>query len=114
MLFRSLAHSITQRNIGIYGGRLNFGDKIFKVSQTFVHNQLQLPNMVAAGVLDGREVFRLRDGKRCIALVTGKSGGPQRLYSIDSVIPIEASGSVVSWEVACKGFETAVTVSGGP
>lgn len=82
---------ISMHNIGIMGGQIRFGSKMFWVSHTFVRSQMQ-----ALNIQDGDEenVFYDRDGKKAIGIYYDGS-----LYEIVNPTPHVAGGEIISWKV---------------
>lgn len=97
------------RNVGLLAARLNFGSRVFIISNTFVASQLNLSNMVAAGVKDPYDVFRTRDGNAAIGIFYNN-----RLFSIESITHKDVSGQTLSWEIVGNAMEPQTTVVGGP
>lgn len=102
-------NDISMHNIGIFGGRLDFGDRLFIISNSFVQAQLQLEAFTDNNITDPYAVFRARDGHQVIGLFYNS-----RLFSIDSITHKEAAAGTISWRIIGKGHEVPVTVSGGP
>lgn len=100
---------VSLQNIGLNAARLQFGARIFKISNTFVKQQLQLSNMIAANITDPYAVFRGRDGKRCLGLYYNS-----RLFSIESITHQEVAGVTTLWKLVCNAHEIPTTVDGGP
>lgn len=99
---------VSLHNIGLFGGRLNFGSTIFTVSNTFVAAQMQLDGFIENNVTDPYQVWRNRDGYSVIGIFY--SG---RLYSLDSITHMEVAGQTISWKIVANAQETATTVLGG-
>jgi hypothetical protein len=102
-------NDVSLRDIGIFGGRLEFGSRIFVISNTFVMAQLQLKSFVDANVTDPYAVFRDRDGYSCIGIYYNN-----RLFDITSITHKEVAGQTISWKIIGNAEEQATTVSGGP
>ena len=87
---------ISTRDLGIFAGRLNFGSKYFDISHTFVQAQMTLLGLVAGQEV---EVFRDRDGKKCIGLYYDGN-----IYNIFSMQPRVAAGEFVNWRIIGNAF----------
>lgn len=87
--------------------RLNFGSRIFTISNTFVQKQLALEPLVEAGVTDPYAVFRDRDGNgKCIGIFYDS-----RMFAIESVTHDEVAGGTIEWKIVGNALEVQV-VSG--
>lgn len=100
---------LSLHNIGLNAARLQFGARIFKISNTFVAAQLALDSFVEAGITDPYAVFRKRDGHSCIGLYYNG-----RLFSIESITHSEVAGQTIMWKLVCNAHEVASTADGGP
>lgn len=87
---------VSMHNIGLMAGRLNLGSKIFRVSNTFVTNQ-----MADLGISDPYAVWRNRDGEfKAVCLVY-----MGQLFSIESIQPKAVSGLTINWELVGNALE---------
>jgi hypothetical protein len=86
---------ISLHDIGVFGGRLNFGSRVFWVSHTFV-----LAQMSEFSITDPREVFRNRDGKPAVGLFYDS-----RLFSIEDIQQRVAGGEIIRWKVLGNALE---------
>lgn len=100
---------VSLHNIGIFGGRLNFGSRIFLISNTFVRCQLETNSFKEANVTDPYAVWRNRDGKRAIGLFYDN-----RIFAIESITHREIAAQTVSWTLVGNAEEEPTTVQGGP
>jgi hypothetical protein len=103
---------VSLHNIGLNAARLQFGARTFKISNTFVQNQLNLPEFIAANVTDPYAVFRQRDGHYVIGLFYNN-----RLFSIESITHKEIAGATILWYLLCNAHEQVLaptTGQGGP
>jgi hypothetical protein len=91
---------VSLHNIGLNQARLQFGARNFKVSHTFVLNQMGL-----YGYTDPLQVWRN-------AIVIGLFYD-NRLFSIESITHEDAGGDIIFWKLVANSTEQAVTVSGG-
>lgn len=83
---------VSLHNIGIMGGRLNFGARRFLISNLFVLNQ-----MVARNLTDPYQVFR-------DPLVIGLYYN-QRLFSIESITHEDVGGETTLWSLVANSSE---------
>lgn len=83
---------VSLHNIGIMGGRLQFGARRFLISHTFVQNQMNV-----RGFSDPYQVFR-------DPLVLGLFYN-QRLFSIESITHEEVGGETTLWNLVCNSHE---------
>lgn len=88
---------VSMHNIGILAGRLNFGSRIFRVSNSFVEAQMKEYELS-----DPYSVWRDRDGEYKTVGIVYMS----RLFSIESILPKAVSGVVINWELICNALET--------
>lgn len=104
---------ISMHNIGMSGGRIQFGAKKFWISQTFVDNMMQ----TYPAILDPYNVFRTWDGgvnntgpqtASVIGLIYG-----DRLYSIETIHQKPVGGKTVAWEIIANLFEEELAISAG-
>ena len=100
---------VSLENIGLNAARLQFGARIFKISNSFVVQQLQLESFISANITDPYAVFRDRDGKKAIGLFYNG-----RLFSIESITHWDVAGQTVLWKLICNAHELPTTVQGGP
>lgn len=89
---------VSMHNIGVLGGRLNFGARIFLISHTFVQAQIDLNNYTEA-----RQVWR---DKSVIGLFYNK-----RLYSIESITTETVGSSTTLWKLICNTQEEPVALT---
>lgn len=87
---------VSLHNIGLMAGRLNFGSRIFIISDTFVQAQMQQ----YSGITDPYDVFRGRDGFATLGLFYNN-----RLFSIESITHKEVGGCTVNWKLICNALE---------
>lgn len=83
---------VSLHNIGIMGGRLQFGARRFLISHTFVQNQMDIRELT-----DPYQVFR-------DPLVMGLFYN-QRLFSIESITHEEVGGETTLWNLICNSSE---------
>lgn len=86
---------VTLSDIGYFGGRLNFGSRIFFVSHTFVKRQVR-----ELRITDPYDVWRDRDGKKAVGIFYN-----ERIFDIVSITHREAGGETVSWKLICNALE---------
>lgn len=87
------AQAMSFHDIGVNGGRLNFGAHKFLISHTFV-----LAQMALISTSDPYQVFRADN-------VMGIYYN-NRLFSIDSITPVVAGGEIISWDLVGNAVET--------
>lgn len=93
---------ISLHNIGILAGRLNFGSRIFTVSNTFVKDQLEELNAGSSTeITDPKAVFRERDGNQAIGLVY-----ENRMFAIEDIVSRQVSGVTISWRLICNALDS--------
>jgi hypothetical protein len=83
---------VSLHNIGILGGHLHFGARIFIISHTFVLNQIQLYNYT-----DPYLVWR---DTPVVGLYYN-----QRLFSMDSITHEEVGGHTTLWKIVGNSHE---------
>jgi hypothetical protein len=88
---------VSLQNIGYFGGRLNFGSRIFTISHTFVKQQMN-----ELGITDPYEVWRDRGGKKAIGIIY-----QDRTFAIESITHREVGGETISWRLVCNALEGA-------
>jgi len=87
---------VSLHNIGLLAGRLNFGSRIFQVSNTFVEQQ-----RAQYQIADPYDVFRNRDGKyKTVGIIYN-----QRMFSIESLTHKEVAGKTINWKLICNALE---------
>lgn len=86
---------VSMHNIGILAGRLNFGSKIFLVSNTWVEAQ-----KAVLGISDSNAVFRARDGNQAIGIFYGK-----KMFSIESLTHTTVSATTILWKLIGNSLE---------
>lgn len=89
---------VTLNDIGLNNTRLFFGARKFKISHTFV-----LQQMAQFGYADAYQVFR---DPSVIGIFYN-----QRLFSIESITHKETGGDIISWNLICNASEEAVNVT---
>lgn len=100
---------VSMHDIGIAGGRLNFGARYFTISNTFVLQQLQLDSFLQNNITDPYAVFRDRDGYKAMGIYYDS-----RMFSIDDIVHKEVAGKTIWWKLTCNALETTTTSQGGP
>lgn len=91
---------VSLHNIGLLAGRLNFGSRVFIVSNTFVRNQ-----MTEYGIQDPYDVFRNRlddEGKQYKVVGVLYNA---RLFSIESLTHKEVGGQTINWKIIGNALE---------
>jgi hypothetical protein len=88
---------VSLHNIGLMAGRLNFGSRIFIVSNTFVQAQMN-----DLGITDPYAVWRDRDGKYKAVGIIYQS----RQFSIESITQKVVAGQTINWKLICNALET--------
>lgn len=83
---------VSMHNIGVLGGRLNFGAKVFVISDTFVTTQMDLLEFT-----DPYQVWR-------DPLVMGVYYN-SRLFSIESITQEAVGGKATLWKIICNSNE---------
>lgn len=83
---------VSMHNIGVLGGRLNFGAKVFVISDTFVTNQMDLLNYS-----DPYQVWR---DQSVVGLIYS-----QRLFSIESITHEDVGSATTLWKLICNSNE---------
>jgi hypothetical protein len=92
--------AISSHDIGLSGGRLQFGARRFFISDTFVSNMmLQYPN-----ITDPYDVFRNWDTKTPVIGFVYDN----RMFSIVDINPRELAGQRISWTVTANFNEIAL------
>ena len=86
---------VSMHNIGILGTRLQFGAHKFMISHTFVINQMNLNSLT-----DPYQVWR---AKNIIGIVYN-----QRIFSLESIVPITAGADIISWDIVGNMIESPV------
>lgn len=86
---------VSLHNIGLLAARLNFGSRIFLISNTWVQQQLALLR-----ITDPLQVFRARDGKQVVGIFHAK-----KIYSIESITHTTVSGMPIVWRVVGNMLE---------
>jgi hypothetical protein len=86
---------VSLHNIGLLAGRLNFGSRIFLISNSWVLSQ-----MAEFQLTDPYSVFRARDGNQAVGLLYN-----QRLFSIESLTHKEVAGLTILWKLTCNALE---------
>lgn len=89
---------VSLHNIGLFGGKLMFGAKIFIISHTFVLNQMN-----QFGYTDPYQVFR---NDTVVGFYYD-----QRLFSIESLTHEDVGGIPTLWKVVCNLQEQIVAPS---
>jgi hypothetical protein len=100
-------------NKGLDAARMQFGTKLFRISQTFVQNMMQM----YPTILDPYNVFRQWDGGT-------NQTGPQttsvvgivyadRLYSIEKIDRDSAGGRTLLWRITATYHENELPTSAG-
>ncbi len=87
---------VSLHNIGLLAGRLNFGSRIFLVSNTFVQNQLN----EYENIPDPYAVFRQRDGYQAIGLFYNN-----RMFAIESITHKEVAATTIIWKLGGNALE---------
>jgi len=87
---------VSLHNIGLLAGRLNFGSRIFEVSNTFVQNQ-----QAKYRIADPYNVWRDRDGKYKVVGILYNS----RMFSIESITHKEVAGKTINWHLIANALE---------
>lgn len=92
---------VSLHNIGLLASRLNFGSRIFIISNTFVVKQ-QTDNYI----LDPYDVFRDRTDSRDNSQykVVGILYN-DRMFSIESITHKEVAGQTINWKLVCNALE---------
>lgn len=85
---------VSLHNIGIMGGKLQFGARRFLISDTFVRKQMELQDLS-----DPYQVFR---GATVMGIYYN-----QRLFSIESIVHEDVGGEATLWELTCNSMEPA-------
>jgi hypothetical protein len=88
---------VSLHNIGLLAGRLNFGSRVFLISNTWV-----LEQMAEYEISDPYDVFRKRDGYQTIGLLYN-----DRLFSIESLTHTEVAGQTIRWKLIGNALELA-------
>ena len=83
---------VSLHNIGIMGGKLQFGARRFLISNLFVQNQMLIRNLT-----DPYQVWR-------DPLVVGLFYN-SRIFTIESVTHEEVGGETTLWNLVCNSFE---------
>ena len=92
---------VSLHNIALFAdsaapGRLNFGSRIFIISNSFVEDQQE-----EYDIADPYDVFRNRDGKyKAVGLLYNR-----RLFSIESITHKEVAGQTINWKLVCNALE---------
>jgi hypothetical protein len=86
---------LTFRDIGLLAAKLMFGSRVFKISDTWVRNQ-----MSEFGITDGYDVFRKRDGFQAIGFFYGN-----KIYSIGEITHTTVSATAILWTVVGYSLE---------
>jgi hypothetical protein len=93
---------VSLHNIGLLAGRLNFGSRVFIVSNTFVERQMR-----EYRIADPYDVFRDRtdaeDGTqyKVIGLIYNS-----RQFAIESLTHKEVAGKTINWKLIGNALET--------
>jgi hypothetical protein len=90
--------AVSLHNIGIMGGRLQFGARRFLISNLFVLNQMDIQNLT-----DPYQVWR---GPLVMGLFYN-----QRLYSIEDIGYEEVGSEITLWSLTCNSTEIAAPSS---
>lgn len=99
-----------RKNIGLDGARVMVGKATFVISNTFVDDQLRLSEMVEAGITNGYDIFRNRDGHKVIGVYYLGA-----LYAIEGIKKRTIAGKAIAWVVeGTSQYEENVTANGGP
>lgn len=93
-------NEVSLHNIGLNQARLHFGARTFRVSHTFVLQQMR-----ANQYTDPLQVWRNE-------LVIGLFYDG-RLFSIEDVTHEDAAGEIILWKLICNATDQLVSVSGG-
>jgi len=99
---------VSMHNIGMSGGRLNIGARIFIISDSFVQSILeQYPK-----IQDPQDVWRNWDAvyvdgnpEQQTASVVGIIY-ENRMHNIEIIKHVEIAGQTISWNITCNRFET--------
>lgn len=83
---------LSLHNIGIMGGRLQFGAKMFLVSDTFVENQMDSQQYT-----DPLSVWR---DPSVVGIIYG-----DRLFAIESITHEDVGGATTLWKLICNAAE---------
>lgn len=86
---------VTYHNVGLLAARLNFGSRVFLISNTWVEAQKQ-----ALGIEDAYAVFRARDGFQAIGLFDGK-----KIFSIEAITHTTVSATSLVWKIVANALE---------
>jgi hypothetical protein len=86
---------VSLHNIGIMGGALRFGARIFIISNSWVTAQMNQYN-----ITDPYQVFRDRDGYKAIGFRYDN-----RLFAIESLTHKEIAGQTINWKAICNALE---------
>lgn len=99
---------VSMHNIGMSGGRLNFGARTFIVSDSFVQSVLQMyPN-----ISDPVDVWRNWDAVYVDGNPTNQTASvvgiiyENRMHDIVYFNHVEIAGATVSWKLTCNRHET--------
>ncbi|SRR5580765_1875859 len=85
---------VSMHNIGIFGGQLQFGARVFLISHTFVVKQMEIRNLS-----DPYDVWR---GENVMGLYYN-----HRLFSIESIIHEDVGSETTLWSIVGNSMETA-------
>jgi hypothetical protein len=91
--------AISSRDIGLSGGRLQFGARKFFISNTFVSNMMDKYQ-----ITDPYDVFRNWDAKTPVIGIVYDN----RMFSIVDPVPREIAGERISWTVTANYNEIAL------
>ena len=91
---------VSLHNIGLLSGRLNFGSRVFIVSNSFVVSQME-----QYSIADPYDVFRDRtdlDGKqfKVVGIIYNS-----RMFSIESLTHKEVAGVTINWKLVANSLE---------
>lgn len=96
---------VSMHNLGMAaeaGIRLNYGSKIFTISDSFVQDQIQLIHQKSGTLLqDPFAVFRDRDGNGNTLGIVYQG----RMHEIAGITTRQVSGQTVSWKVVGNAME---------
>ena len=86
---------VSLHNIGIMGGKLEFGARVFLISHTFVLNEIQRRN------LDPSDPYYVWRDPAVMGLFYN-----YRLFSIESITHEELGGETTLWKLVCNAVES--------
>jgi hypothetical protein len=94
------------KDIGLAGARLMFGQRKFFISNTFVQNMKDK----YPGIPDDSMVWRNWDGNTPVIGIVYSN----QLFSIEDVLSREFGGQVISWTLECIGEELVIPPASQP